>query len=170
MINMQRGEASHSFLAGISAHNGDGVLSSGFQRHSRLVPPVLKGERGELQNFSHEFLLKANTLDISGQFVGQGTRVVPVGDPLKQRAVLLREGFSSGEIKGAYQAWNVMDGALQSEAERSILKRFKSPRDVLTTLRSGTIQRGRLRLKRYMASSMISPFSPTATPSRHFMP
>ena len=44
-------------------------------------------------------------LDISGHFVGQGTRVVPVGDPLKLRAVLLlREGFPSEEIRGAYQA------------------------------------------------------------------
>ena len=43
--------------------------------------------------------------------------MVPVGDPLKQRAVLLREGFSSEEIRGAYQAWNFIDGGLQSEAD-----------------------------------------------------
>ena len=67
-------------------------------------------------------------LDISGHFVGQGTRAVPVRDPLKQRAVLLQEGFSSEGIRGAYQAWNFMDGALQSEVDRSILKRCKSPR------------------------------------------
>ena len=65
-------------------------------------------------------------LDISGHFVGQGTRVAPVEDPLKQKAVLLWEGFSSEEIRGAYQAWNFIDGALQSEANRSILKRCKS--------------------------------------------
>ena len=66
-------------------------------------------------------------LDISGHFVGQGTRVVPVGDPLRQKAVLLREGFSSERIRGAYQAWNFIDGALQSEANRFILlKRYKS--------------------------------------------
>ena len=29
-INMQRGETGDSFLAGIAAHDGDGVLSSGF--------------------------------------------------------------------------------------------------------------------------------------------
>ena len=31
MINMQRGEARYSFLAGIAAHEGDDVLSSGFK-------------------------------------------------------------------------------------------------------------------------------------------
>ena len=69
-------------------------------------------------------------LDISGHFVGQETQVVPVGAPLKQKkAVLLREGFSSEEIRGAYEAWNFIDGPLQSEADRSILKRCKSPRE-----------------------------------------
>ena len=94
MINMQGGEARYLFLAGAS-HDGDGVLSSDIQRQSRVVPPVLKGEKGESQKNSHEFLLKANMLDISGHFVGQEARAVPVGDPLKQRAVLLREDFSS---------------------------------------------------------------------------
>ena len=80
-------------------------MSSGFQRQPRVVPPVLKGKIGEFQKVRHEFLLKANMLDISGHFVGQGTQVVPVGDPLKQGAVLLlREGFPSEEIRGAYQA------------------------------------------------------------------
>ena len=46
-----------------------------------------------IPKFKHEFLLKANVLDISGHFIGQGTRVVPVGDLLKQKAVLLREDF-----------------------------------------------------------------------------
>ena len=67
-------------------------------------------------------------LEISGHFEGQGTRVVPVRDPLKQRAVLLREDFSNEEIRGAYQAWNFIDGALQSEADRSISNRRKSPK------------------------------------------
>ena len=67
--------------------------------------------------------------DISVHFPGQGTRVVPVGDTLKQKAVLLREGFSSEEIRGAYKTWNFIDGALQSEADRSILKRCKSSRE-----------------------------------------
>ena len=90
--------------------------------------------KGEFQKFKHEFLLKANMLDISGHFVGQGTRVVRVGDPLKQRAVLLRKGFSSEEIGGAYQAWNFIDGAVQSEADRSIQRRCKSPREAFDHL------------------------------------
>ena len=68
-------------------------------------------------------------LDIFDHFVGQGTRVIPVEDPLEQRAVLSRECFSSEEARGAYQARNFIDGALQSEADRSILKRCKSPRE-----------------------------------------
>ena len=73
-------------------------------------------------------------LDISGHFVGQETRVVPVGDPLKQKAVMLWEGSSSEEIKGAYQAWNFIDGALQSEVDRLILKKCKSPREAFDYL------------------------------------
>ena len=101
MINMQHGEARDSFPAG-AAHDGDEVLSFGFQRQSRVVPPVLKGEKGELQTFKHEFLLNSNTLDISSHFVGKGTRVASVGDLLlKQRAVLLRQSFSSEKNRGA---------------------------------------------------------------------
>ena len=88
MINMQRGKTIDAFLADIAAHDGGGVLSSGFQRQPRVVPPVSKGKKGEFQNFKHEFLLKANMVVISGLFVGQGTRVVPVGDPLEQKAVI----------------------------------------------------------------------------------
>ena len=55
--------------------------------------------------------------------------MVPVGDPLKQKAVLLREGFASEDIREAYQAWNFIDGTLRNEADRSILKRCKSPRE-----------------------------------------
>ena len=60
----------------------------------------------------HEFLLKVNMLDISGHFVGQETRVVPVGDLLKQRTVLLREGFSNEDIRGTYHQGDVIDGSL----------------------------------------------------------
>ena len=49
-------------------------------------------------------------LEISGHFVGQGKRVVPVGNPLEQKAVLPREGFQSQETRGAYQARNFIDG------------------------------------------------------------
>ena len=123
MVSMQCGEARDYFLAGIAAHDGDGGLCSGFQRQFRGVPPVLKRDKGEFQTFKHKFLVKANLLDISGHFVGQGTRVVLVEDPLKQRAMLLRESFSSEKIRGAYQARNFIDGARQSEADISILKR-----------------------------------------------
>ena len=109
-------------------------MRSGFQRQFRVVPPVLKGKKREFQKFNNEFLLKANTPDISGPFIGQGTRAVPVSDPLEQRAVLLRGGFSSEETRGAYQAWNPIHGALQSEAGSSILKRCKSPTDVFDHL------------------------------------
>ena len=95
---------------------------------------MLKGEKGGFQKFKHEFLLKANMLGISRHFVGQGTRVVLVRDRLKQKAVLLREGFSTEEIRGAYQAWNFIDGVLQSEVDRSILKRCKSPREAFDHL------------------------------------
>ena len=64
MINMQRGETRYSFLAGIAAHDGGGVLSSGFQRQPRVVSPVFKGEKIGLQKFKHDFLLKATMLDI----------------------------------------------------------------------------------------------------------
>ena len=60
-------------------------------------------------------------------FVGQRTRVVPAGDSLIQ-------DFLSEEIIGAYHAWNFIDGALQSEADKSILKRYKSPREAFDNL------------------------------------
>ena len=73
-------------------------------------------------------------LDISGHFIGQVTRVVPVGDPLKQKVVLLLKDFSSEETRGAYQTLNFIDGALQSEADGSTLKRLKLPRDAFDHL------------------------------------
>ena len=112
MINMQRGKIGDSFLEGIGAHDGGYVLSSSFQRQPRVVPPVTKGEKVRFQKLKHEFLFKANMLNKTGHFVRQGTRVVPVGDPLKQKSVLLRDDFSCEEIRGAYQAWNVIDGSL----------------------------------------------------------
>ena len=53
----------------------------------------------------------------------------PVGDPLKQKVALLREGFQVRNSEGEYQAWNVTNGTLRSEADRSIFERFKSPRE-----------------------------------------
>ena len=48
--------------------------------------------------------------------------------------MLSREGFSSEKNSWAYQALNFINGALQSEAEISILKRCKSPREVFDHL------------------------------------
>ena len=130
MIDVQHGEASVPHLAGIAAHGeGGGVLTDFKSLPARVIPPVLKAEKGGFQKSKHEFLLKTNMLDIYDHFVGQGMRMVPVGDPLKPNAAPLRESFSS-EIRGAYQAWNCMDAALQSEADRTILERCRSPREI----------------------------------------
>ena len=61
--------------------------------------------------------------------------MVPVGDPHKPKAALLQEGFSNQEIRGTYQAWIFIDGALQSEVDRAILKRCRSPREVFESLK-----------------------------------
>ena len=94
----------------------------------------VEGREKRIAKFKYELLLKANTLDISGHLVGQETRVVPVGDSLKQKPVLLREDFVSEDIEGAYREWNFIDGALQREADRLILKRCKSPREAFDHL------------------------------------
>ena len=136
MIDVRRGEARDSYLAGITAYDeGRDALRTDFKSlPARVVPPVLKAEKGGFQKFKHEFFLKANMLDITAHFVDQRMRAVPVGDPLKQKVVLLQEGFSNEEIRSAYQAWNFIDAALQSESDRSILKRCKSPREVFERL------------------------------------
>ena len=136
MIDVRRGEARDPYLAGITAYDESrDVLRTDFKSlPARVVPLVLKAEKGGFQKFKHDFFLKANMLDITAHFVDQGMRAVPVGDPLKQKAVLLQEGFSNDEIRTAYQAWNFIDAALQSESDRSILKRCKSPREVFERL------------------------------------
>ena len=136
MIDARSGEARDPYLAGITAYDqGRDVLRAEFKSlPTRVVAPVLEAEKGSFQKFKHEFFLKTNMLDITDHFVGQGMRAVPVGDPLKQKAVLLQEGFSNEEIKGAYQAWNFIDAALQSDSDRSILKRCRSPREVFERL------------------------------------
>ena len=131
---MYSGEARESRLAGIAAHDGgSGALNPSFHGQPRVVPPVLKGGKG-FQKFKHDFLLKANMLGISGHLVGQRVRAVPVGNLIKQKDALLRAGFSPEAIKGAYQALNVLDAALQSEEDREILKRCSSPREVFEFL------------------------------------
>ena len=100
-VNKYSGGARESHLADIAAHDGgSGALNPSFHGQPRVIPPVLKGGKG-FQDFKHDFLLNVNMLDISDHFVGQKVRVVPVGDPLKQKTVLLREGFSTEEIRGA---------------------------------------------------------------------
>ena len=55
MINVRRGETRDSFLAGIVAHDGCGVSSSGFQSQSRVVPPVLKGEKYSISSYTSSY-------------------------------------------------------------------------------------------------------------------
>ena len=129
-VEMYSGEARESHLAGIAAHDGGSdVLNPSFYGQPRGISLVLKGGKG-FPTFRHDVFPKANMLDISDHFVGQRVRAVPVGDPLKQKGVLFREDFSPEEIRGAYQAWNFLDAALQSEENRAILKRCRSPREV----------------------------------------
>ena len=99
MIDVQHGEARVRYLAGIAAHGeGGGVLTDVKSLPARVVLPVLEAEKGGFQKFKHEFLLKSNMLDTFDHFVGQRMRMVPVGDPLKPKAALLREGcFERGD-------------------------------------------------------------------------
>ena len=60
--------------------------------------------------------------------------MVPVGDLLKPKAALLRESFSNEEIRDAYQALNFIDAAIQSGADKAILKGRRSPREVFESL------------------------------------
>ena len=135
MIDVQHGKARVPYFAVIAAHDeGGGVMTDFKSLSARAIPPVLEAEKRGFQKFKHEFLLETNMLDISVHFVGQGMQMVPVGDPLKAKAALLREGFSNEEIRGACQAWNFIDAALKSEARRAILKRCRSPREVFESL------------------------------------
>ena len=51
--------------------------------------------------------------------------------------MLLRGCFLPEEIRGAYQAWSFLDAVLQSEEDRAILKRCRSPREVFESLGKG---------------------------------
>ena len=99
IIDVQHGEARVPYLAGIAAHGeGGGVLTDIKSLTARVILPVLEAEKGGFQKFKHEFLLKSNMLNTSDHFVGQGMRMLPVGDPLKPKAALLREGcFERGD-------------------------------------------------------------------------
>ncbi|CAM9093651.1 unnamed protein product, partial [Pylaiella littoralis] len=102
----RRGEAGDSYPTGIAAAFES---RSSHDKQHRVNPPVLRAEKGGFPLFKHEFLLKANHLDISQHFVGEGTRAVPVGDPAKRKDDLLREGFTAGEIREARLAWTFLD-------------------------------------------------------------
>ena len=131
---MYSGESRESHLTGITVHDGGSdVLNTSLYGQPRGISLVLKGGKG-FQTFRHDVFPKANMPDISDHFVGQRVRAVPVGDPLKQKVVLLREDFSREEIRGAYRAWNFLDAAFQSEEDRAILKRCRSPREVFEFL------------------------------------
>ena len=112
MINMQRGEARDSFLAGIVAHDGDGDLSSGFKREHRDIPPVLKGEEEKFQKFKHEYARHLWPLRRSGDTSSTSRRFT------QTEGSVVTGAFSSEEIRGAYQAWNFTDGAFQRETDR----------------------------------------------------
>ena len=133
-VDMYSGEARESHLAGIAVHDGGSdVLNPSFYGQPRGIPLALKGGKG-FQMFRHDVVPKANMLDISDHFVGQRVQAVPVGDPLKQKVVLLGEDFSPEEIRGACQAWNFLDAEIQSKENRAILKRCRSPREVFEFL------------------------------------
>ena len=57
MIDVQRGEARDSYLAGISAYDeGRDVLRTDFKSlPARVIPPVLKDEKGGFQKFKTSF-------------------------------------------------------------------------------------------------------------------
>ena len=63
----------------------------------RVVPPVLKGEKGSFQKFKHEFCLKANMLDLIDQFVGEEKRRVPVGE---QKNSTVRRCYGTRDQRG----------------------------------------------------------------------
>ena len=90
----------------------------------------MKGEKGEFQK----------RVPIESKHAGHLLR--RSGDPSDTRrrsaqtegSVVTEGFFLSEEIKGAYEACNFIDGALQSEAGKSILKRCKSPREAFDHL------------------------------------
>ena len=86
MIEVQHGEASVPYLAGIATHGEGGCVLTDFKSlPARVIPPVLEAEKGGFQKFKHEFPLKTNMLDISDHFVGQGMLMVSVRIRLSQR-------------------------------------------------------------------------------------
>ena len=55
MIDVQHGEASVPYLAGIAAHGKSGGVLTDFKSlPARVIPPVLKAKKGDFQKFKHE--------------------------------------------------------------------------------------------------------------------
>lgn len=53
--------------------------------------------------------LDTNARPFTDQFVGKGHRSVPGGDPLKNRQMLLDEGFTDDEVNNEGTFWNFLD-------------------------------------------------------------
>ena len=133
MINMQRGDAREFFFADTAADDGDDVLSSGSETAPRCPTCVERKERKVLKNqtwFPLQSKHAGHLLSLlrSGDTSGTSRRSAKAGDSA------VPGSFSSEEIRRSYQAWNFIDGALQSEADRSILKRCKSPKEAFDHL------------------------------------
>ena len=64
MIDVQRGEARDPYLAGITVYDESrDVLRTDFKSlPARVVPPVLKAEKGGFQKFKHEFFVKVKRI------------------------------------------------------------------------------------------------------------
>ena len=91
-----------------------------------------------------ESLKKSNMVSSSSKHAGHLLSLLRSGDTsgtsrrsAKAGDSAVPESFSSEEIRRSYQAWNFIDGALQSEANRSILKRCKSPKEAFDHLEKG---------------------------------
>ena len=55
MIDVQHGEASVPYLAGIAARGKSGGVLTDFKSlPARVIPPVLKAKKGGFQKFKHE--------------------------------------------------------------------------------------------------------------------
>ena len=134
---MYSGEARESHLVGIAAHDGSsGVLNPSFHGQPRVNPPVLKGGKG-FQTFEHDFLLKANMLDISDHFVGQRVKAVPVGDPLKQKAVLLRDVFLPEETRGVGRSTSERGGQSNPDTMQVTERSFRTSRKMVRPRKRG---------------------------------
>ena len=78
---MDGGEARDSYPAGIAANDVGGVFPgyTGYRgQPTRVIPPLLKAEKGSFQRFKHDFLPKTNMINISHHFVGEDRLAVPV--------------------------------------------------------------------------------------------